>query len=66
MGFNVTIIRKTYTEVMCLGFHRKQAQSGPKMYGIYCLMYPSGSVVWMQFPYAKHIESTGDATEPCT
>lgn len=65
MGFNVAIIWKTYTEVGYLGFCRKQAQSGPKIYGIYCLIYPSGSVLWIQFPYAKHTESTGDATELC-
>lgn len=50
MGFNVTIIWKTYTEAGGLGFHRKQAQSGPKIYGIYCLIYPSGSVSEFNFP----------------
>lgn len=63
MGYNVTIIWKT-CRGRGLGFCRNQTQSGPKIYRIHCLIYPSGSVIWIWLSYAKQTESAGNATKP--
>lgn len=51
--YKVTITWKAYTEVGCLDFCRKQAQSGPEIYGIYCLIYPSGLFSEFNFPMSS-------------
>lgn len=65
MWYNVTILWKTCTEAGGVGFLQKLCTAWSKKFsGIYCLIYPSGSVLWIQLSYAKHTKSSGDATEP--